>query len=116
VSVALPGDAEVSEDTPLRTVYLAKTGELLVSVAVGPALDCRSPGLTDDEQLKKQATTIWRIMYGWRLNRESERALAMLRSMDIRDLSPSSVLRSAISPTSTECSDSCLRRGERLCQ
>jgi len=55
VSVALPGDVEVSEDTPLRTVYLAKKDQLLVSVAVGPALDCRSPGLTDDEQLKKQA-------------------------------------------------------------
>jgi hypothetical protein len=55
VSVALPGDVEVSEDTPLRTVYLAKKDQLLVSVAVGPALDCRSSGLTDDEQLKKQA-------------------------------------------------------------
>jgi hypothetical protein len=55
VSLGLPGDVEVSEDTPLRTVYLAKTGELLLSVAVGPALDCRAPGLTEDEQLKKQA-------------------------------------------------------------
>ena len=54
-SVALPGEVEVSEDTPLRTVYLAKTGEFLVSIAVGPALDCRAPGLTEDEQLKKQA-------------------------------------------------------------
>ncbi len=55
VSVGLPGDVQVSEDTPLRTVYLAKTGDLLVSVAVGPALDRRSPGLTEDEELKKQA-------------------------------------------------------------
>ncbi len=55
VSVALPGEVEVSEDTPLRTVYLAKTGELLLSIAVGPALDCRSSGLTEDEQLKQQA-------------------------------------------------------------
>ncbi len=55
VSVALPGDVDVSEDTPLRTVYLAKTGELTVSVAVGPALDIRSSGLTEDEQLKQQA-------------------------------------------------------------
>jgi hypothetical protein len=54
-SIALPGEVEVSEDTPLRTVYLAKTGEFLVSIAVGPALDCRAPGLTEDEQLKKQA-------------------------------------------------------------
>jgi len=53
VSVGLPGKVEVSEDTPLRTVYLAKTGDLLVSVAVGPALDCRALGLRDDEQLKK---------------------------------------------------------------
>jgi hypothetical protein len=55
VSVALPGDVEVSEDTPLRTVYLAKTGELLISIAVGPALDCRSTGFTEEEQLRKQA-------------------------------------------------------------
>jgi len=55
VSVALPGDVQVSEDTPLRTVYLAKNGDLLVSVAVGPALDLRSSGLTEDEQLRKQA-------------------------------------------------------------
>jgi hypothetical protein len=54
-SVALPGEVEVSEDTPLRTVYLAKTKEFLVSIAVGPALDCRASGLTEDEQLKKQA-------------------------------------------------------------
>ena len=55
VSVALPGNVEVSEDTPLRTVYLAKQGDLLVSVAIGPALDRRSNGLTEDEELKKQA-------------------------------------------------------------
>jgi hypothetical protein len=56
VSVALPGEVQISEDTPLRTVYLTKQGNLLVSVAVGPALDRRSSGLTDDEELKKQAS------------------------------------------------------------
>lgn len=55
VSVALPGNVQVSEDTPLRTVYLARNGDSLVSVAVGPALDRRAQGLTDDEELKKQA-------------------------------------------------------------
>ena len=55
VSLGLPGDVRVSEDTPLRTVYLVKRGDLLISVAVGPALDRRSPGLTEDEELKKQA-------------------------------------------------------------
>jgi hypothetical protein len=55
VSVGLPGEVQVSEDTPLRTVYLTKKGDLLVSVAVGPALDRRSPGLTEDEELKKLA-------------------------------------------------------------
>jgi hypothetical protein len=55
VSVALPGEVQISEDTPLRTVYLAKQGSLLVSVAVGPALDRRSSGLTDDEELKNDA-------------------------------------------------------------
>src|ERR1700722_18249829 len=48
VSIGLPGEVEVSEDSPLRTVYLAKTGDVLLSVAVGPALDCRASGLTDD--------------------------------------------------------------------
>ncbi len=55
VSVALPGDVQVSEDTPLRTVYLAQKGNLLVSISVGPALDRRAPGLTEDEELRKQA-------------------------------------------------------------
>ena len=55
VSVALPGEVQVSEDTPLHTVYLAKEDDLLVSVAIGPALDLRNTGLTDDEQLRKQA-------------------------------------------------------------
>ena len=55
VSVALPGDVDISEDTPLHTVYLAKRGEMVVSVALGPALDRRHPGLTDDEELRKQA-------------------------------------------------------------
>jgi hypothetical protein len=55
VSVALPGDVQVSEDTPLRTVYLAQKGGVLLSIAVGPALDRRSSGLTEDEELKKEA-------------------------------------------------------------
>ena len=46
---------QISEDTPLQTVYLAKKGDILVSIAVGPALDRRSQGLTEDEELKKQA-------------------------------------------------------------
>lgn len=55
VSAALPGDVQVSEDTPLHTVYLAQKGDLRISVAIGPALDRRQTGLTDDEELKKQA-------------------------------------------------------------
>lgn len=55
LSVALPGEVQVSEDTPLRTVYLVQKGDLLVGVSVGPALDRRSKGLTDDEELKKAA-------------------------------------------------------------
>ncbi len=54
-SVAVPGDVQISEDTPLRTVYMARHGDLLVSVSVGPALDRRHAGLTDDEELRKQA-------------------------------------------------------------
>ena len=55
VSVALPGEVQISEDTPLRTVYLARKGDLLVNVAVGPALDRKPAGLTEDEELRKQA-------------------------------------------------------------
>jgi hypothetical protein len=55
VSVALPGEVQVSDDTPLQTVYLAQKGDLVVSVSLGPALDRRSQGLTEDEELKKQA-------------------------------------------------------------
>jgi hypothetical protein len=55
LSVALPGEVAVSEDTPLQTVYLAKQGDLLLNVAIGPALDRRANGLTEDEELKKQS-------------------------------------------------------------
>jgi len=55
VSVAMPGDVRISEDTPLRAVYFAQTRDLLLSVAVGPALDFRGTGLTEDEQLKREA-------------------------------------------------------------
>ncbi len=54
-SVALPGEVQISEDTPSRTVYMARHGDLLVSVSVGPALDRRHPGLTEDEELRKEA-------------------------------------------------------------
>jgi len=54
-SVALPGEVQISEDTPLRTVYMARKGDLQVSVSVGPALDRRHTGLTEDEELRKQA-------------------------------------------------------------
>jgi hypothetical protein len=55
LSVALPGEIEISEDTPLRTVYLARKGDLSVSIAVGPALDRKPAGLTEEEELRKQA-------------------------------------------------------------
>ena len=56
ISVALPGDVQVADDTPLRTVYLAHRADKVLSISVGPALDRRSQGLTDDEELRKQAT------------------------------------------------------------
>jgi len=56
VSVAMPGEIEVSDDTPLRTVYVVRKGDLVISVSVGPALDRRSRGLTEEEELKKQAS------------------------------------------------------------
>jgi hypothetical protein len=55
LSLALPGEIEISEDTPLRTVYLARKGDLAVSIAVGPALDRKPAGLTEEEELRKQA-------------------------------------------------------------
>jgi hypothetical protein len=54
-SLALPGRVEIADDTPLRTVYLARKDNLLVSVAVGPALDRQYRGLTEDEELEKHA-------------------------------------------------------------
>ena len=83
VSVALPGAVRVSEDTPLRTVYLAQKGDSLISVAIGPALDLRSSGLTEDEQLRKQADYYWPTTCGWRRNRESGKALPAPRSTAI---------------------------------
>jgi hypothetical protein len=54
-SLALPGRVEIADDTPLRTVYLARKNDLQVSVAVGPALDRQYRGLTEDEELEKHA-------------------------------------------------------------
>jgi hypothetical protein len=54
-SVAMPGNVEILEDTPLHTVYLARAGDVPLSITVGPALDRRHQGLTDDEELRKQA-------------------------------------------------------------
>ena len=55
VSVALPGRVEISEDTPVRSVYLAKKDDVALSIAIGPALDRRALGLTEEEELAKQA-------------------------------------------------------------
>jgi hypothetical protein len=55
LSAAVPGDVQLAEDTPLHTVYLAQKGNLIVSIALGPALDRHITGLTEDEELKKQA-------------------------------------------------------------
>ena len=54
-SLALPGRVEIADDTPLQTVYLARKDNLLVSVAVGPALERHDRGLTEDEELERQA-------------------------------------------------------------
>jgi hypothetical protein len=64
VSVALPGDVQVVDDTALRSVFLASKGGLVVSVAVGPALDRKHPGLTEEEELKKQ-TKYYLSNYVW---------------------------------------------------
>jgi hypothetical protein len=64
VSVGLPGEVQISEDTPLRSVYLVKKGDLIVSVALGPALDRQHPGLTDEEELK-EATHYYLSNYVW---------------------------------------------------
>src|SRR5579863_9759353 len=54
-SLALPGRIEIADDTPLRTVYLARKDDMVVSVAVGPALDRQYRGLTEDEELQRHA-------------------------------------------------------------
>lgn len=55
VSVGLPGDVQISEDTPLHTVYLTQSNGREVSVSLGPALDRHDAGLTEDEELQRQA-------------------------------------------------------------
>jgi hypothetical protein len=55
VSVAMPGEVQISEDTPLRAVYLTQTSNGLISISIGPALDRHGSGLTDDEELRKAA-------------------------------------------------------------
>jgi len=54
-SVAMPGDVQISDDNPLRTVYFAQNGDVQLSISVGPVLDRRHIGLTDEEELRKQA-------------------------------------------------------------
>jgi len=63
-SLALPGRVEIADDTPLRTVYLARQDDLLVSVAVGPALDRQYRGLTEDEELERH-TKYYLSNYVW---------------------------------------------------
>jgi hypothetical protein len=63
-SLALPGRVEIADDTPLRTVYLARKDDLLVSVAVGPALDRQYRGLTEDEELERH-TKYYLSNYVW---------------------------------------------------
>jgi hypothetical protein len=55
VSVALPGDVKIAEDATLRTVYLARTPDTVITVTVGPALQRKHQGLTPDEELQKQS-------------------------------------------------------------
>ena len=55
VSVAMPGEVEITEDTPLQTVYLTHVDGLELSISIGPALDRKQQGLTEDEELKKEA-------------------------------------------------------------
>jgi len=54
-SIAMPGDVQITEDTPLHTVYLAQWRDAELSIAIGPSLDRRHLGLTEDEELNKQA-------------------------------------------------------------
>ena len=63
-SLALPGRVEIADDTPLRTVYLARKDDLQVSVAVGPALDRQYRGLTEDEELERH-TKYYLSNYVW---------------------------------------------------
>ena len=60
-----------------RTIYAQR--------AVGPALDRRRPGLTEDEELSNRPNTTSRTMSGWRSNPESGPAFPAPRSTDIRD-------------------------------
>jgi len=54
VSIALPANAKVADDSDLQRVYLAKTGGAAMTVTLGPPLTRQHAGLTADEELRKQ--------------------------------------------------------------
>jgi hypothetical protein len=55
LSIALPGEFRVAEETPLQTTYLSRTSSSLVTITLGPVLQRKYQGLTAAEELKKQA-------------------------------------------------------------
>jgi hypothetical protein len=54
-SFALPGEVKIAEDLALQTVYLAKTSDSVVTIAVGPVIQRKYQGLRADEELRKQS-------------------------------------------------------------
>jgi hypothetical protein len=55
LSVALPGEVELAEETPERAVYLARTDGMVLTITVGPTISRAYWGLRPGEELRKSS-------------------------------------------------------------
>jgi hypothetical protein len=55
LSVALPGDVELAEETPERAVYLARADGMTLTIAIGPSIGRKYLGLRPGEELRKNS-------------------------------------------------------------
>ena len=55
LSLALPGEVELAEETPERAVYLATTDGMVLTITVGPAISRAYWGLRPREELRKNS-------------------------------------------------------------
>jgi hypothetical protein len=55
LSLALPGEVELAEETPERAVFLARTDGMLLTITVGPTISRAYWGLRPGEELRKNS-------------------------------------------------------------